>query len=209
MIWAAVLVAAAVAYFLYEKYLKQPPSDKWVISENGNYTTLINGRRLTVFESDGGYKFCCAIGDEDDPYFSDVYDEFSSAQHEALAFIGLRQSVFQSINERRNSQRDARSASIWFGYISSAAQQAALEATETKSAIADTTSSITSLRTREKVHASALKKAERAIDYFSSVQAANEKQIASSSAEMHRAVLLIVQMEITARKSIKGSRSDT
>ncbi|MDK1494124.1 hypothetical protein QN219_29565 [Sinorhizobium sp. 7-81] len=58
----------------------------WQTSDRGNPMILYGGQRLTVFPSDGGWKYCIAKGEnDDDPYFSDPYRSEEHAKNEALA----------------------------------------------------------------------------------------------------------------------------
>lgn len=58
---------------------------EWSITSSGNPTMNIEGCRLTVFERDGGWKFCVADGeDDDDPHFSGVYGSQKEAQERGL-----------------------------------------------------------------------------------------------------------------------------
>lgn len=58
----------------------------WQTSERGNAMMIYGSRRLTVFPSDGGWKYCIATGEnDDDPFFSDPYRSEDHAKDDALA----------------------------------------------------------------------------------------------------------------------------
>jgi hypothetical protein len=108
----ALLTGVAVVAALYLLcaillgYARAPKG--WHASENGNPTLLINGSRVTVFESDGGWKFCIATptDGDDDPYFSDPYAHAEHAKHEALALIGQRSSKYPTLRSARMAHRE-------------------------------------------------------------------------------------------------------
>lgn len=76
----------------------------WTVSSNGNQTLAINGLRVTVFERDGGWKFCVAISEEDeDPYFSDRYASEQEAKDCALAYISGRPAPHRSKKEHNEA----------------------------------------------------------------------------------------------------------
>ena len=57
--------------------------DRWVISENGNWTISADGKRVTVFEGYNGWTVCVAYGDDDDePEYTDSFD----SQKDAMAY---------------------------------------------------------------------------------------------------------------------------
>ncbi|KQU96778.1 hypothetical protein ASD00_18170 [Ensifer sp. Root31] len=84
--WLVLLVAAGVAVYLFQKSRpskahKKPQAilQEWGASEKGNPTQIYHGKHVTVFESDGGWKF--TIGDPNDrrePYFSEPYETVQS-----------------------------------------------------------------------------------------------------------------------------------
>lgn len=58
----------------------------WSMSENGNPTRVIGTYQITVFEQDGGWKYCISKVDGDDnPYFSDLLESMAEAKQVALA----------------------------------------------------------------------------------------------------------------------------
>ncbi|BEV46499.1 hypothetical protein CRBSH125_26820 [Afipia carboxidovorans] len=58
---------------------------------------------MTVFQSDGGWKYCIADpSDRADPCFSNPYDTEEEAKHEALALIKGAGSQFSTKREKRN-----------------------------------------------------------------------------------------------------------
>lgn len=77
----------------------------WRTSSGGNQTRLYKGSRITVFESDGGWKYC--IADPDDrtpPYFSDPYSSQEAATHEAMVFMDGGESRYQTKRESRQQK---------------------------------------------------------------------------------------------------------
>jgi hypothetical protein len=62
----------------------------WRLSENGNPTTKVGDLWATVFQVPGGWKFCIAVGDDDDePFFSSRYLTMDEAKAAALAEIEM------------------------------------------------------------------------------------------------------------------------
>lgn len=82
---------------------------KWHKSENGNPTGIHEGFRVTVFPSDGGWKYVLARADRDEaePFFSEPYETVEAAKHEALADLEGAASRFQSITEQHRVKRKA------------------------------------------------------------------------------------------------------
>jgi len=77
----------------------------WSASEAGNQTRTYANQRVTVFESDGGWKYCIAhLGEDDDPYFSDPYETQAAAKACALAFLDGRDAPFQTKRETREAE---------------------------------------------------------------------------------------------------------
>lgn len=117
------IVLAAVAYSAVAKrYLRHSSrtepernqksifhvADEWQLSEHGNAMRLYHGKRLTVFERDGGWKFCIADADEDDdPYFSDPYETEDAAKYEVMALLDGRPSEHKTMREAYAESRDA------------------------------------------------------------------------------------------------------
>lgn len=79
----------------------------WVRSERGNLTATIGNRRVTVFASDGGWKYVFADNtrDDDDAYFSDPYATESMAQEEAEAHMAGTPSHHRSLSDDRDDRR--------------------------------------------------------------------------------------------------------
>lgn len=88
---------------------KAPQSDaevRWSRSPAGNPTGIYRNRRLTVFEQDGGWKFCDAkVEDDDEPYFSGAYDSVEAAKYEAVAWVGGLPSRHKSRSQRAGERR--------------------------------------------------------------------------------------------------------
>lgn len=84
--------------------------DQWDLSEAGNLTITMGTKRLTVFESDGGWKFCVAAADreDNDPYFSELYSSSEAARDEAVALISGNPSKHVSITQARRDDRRER-----------------------------------------------------------------------------------------------------
>lgn len=73
---------------------------KWSRSRNGNPVIFRLNRCVTVFRSDGGWKFCIATVDEDgNRYFSEAYETEAAAKFEALACLEGRVSRHRPIYE--------------------------------------------------------------------------------------------------------------
>ena len=74
----------------------------WRTSMTGNKTRIYKGSRVTVFESDGGWKYCIADPhDRDPPYFSDPYPSQEAAIHEAMAAMDGARSKYLTKRETR------------------------------------------------------------------------------------------------------------
>lgn len=83
-----------------------PRGPKWSPSAGGNPTTVYHNRQLTVFEQDGGWKFCDAkVGQDDEPYFSDAYDTVEAAKHEAIAWVDGQPSRHKSRSDTAGERR--------------------------------------------------------------------------------------------------------
>ncbi len=73
---------------------------KWSRSANGNPVIFRLNRCITVFRTDSGWKYCIATIDEDDnPYFSEVYETEVAAKFEALARLEGRESRYRPMYE--------------------------------------------------------------------------------------------------------------
>lgn len=111
--WLVLLVAAGAAVYLFQKSRPsiahkkpQPILQEWGASEKGNPTQIYHGKDVTVFESDGGWKF--TIGDPNDrrePYFSEPYETVDIAKTEALRHMNRLPSLHQSLPEQRREKR--------------------------------------------------------------------------------------------------------
>ncbi len=127
----------------------------WGVSLKGNPTVVIDGKRITVFASDEGWKYVIAdeIARDDDEYelpdFSLPYETEEEAKYEALAFIDDRPSRYRSITEQRAEWSDKQ----WSEHKGQRAIQ------EREQLIAD----ISDLLTREDLNVTALRKPERKI----------------------------------------------
>lgn len=81
----------------------------WVSSDNGNPTTTYQGLRLTVFESDGGWKYCVAhVDDRREPEFSEPYETKDIAKEEGQRRIDGRPPRTSSLPEARRALRRQR-----------------------------------------------------------------------------------------------------
>jgi hypothetical protein len=79
---------------------------QWESSENGNPCIIHKNRRITVFASDRGWKFCVAkIENDNNPFFSEVYRTDEAAKYEALAHVDRRPSKHATLSQ---DNRDAR-----------------------------------------------------------------------------------------------------
>jgi hypothetical protein len=78
----------------------------WLRSEAGNPTRIYRNRRLTVFEQDGGWKFCDAQeGRDGEPYFSGVYDSVEAAKYEAIARVRGQPSRYKTRSQKARERR--------------------------------------------------------------------------------------------------------
>lgn len=83
----------------------EPTAIAWRKSENGNMTSVVQGRRVTIYSDSGGWKFCLADVDEDrEPFFSESYATQVAAQYEAAAMIEGRPSRFKSNADLRQER---------------------------------------------------------------------------------------------------------
>lgn len=48
----------------------EPRAIAWRKSENGNLTSVVQGKRVTIYPDSGGWKFCLADADEEREPFS-------------------------------------------------------------------------------------------------------------------------------------------
>ena len=88
------------------KVVEPQKASGWGSSESGNSMTIYRNRRVTVFPSDRGWKFCIAkVEDDEDPYFSDVYRDEDAAKYEALAWMDGRPSRNSTMQEDRQVNR--------------------------------------------------------------------------------------------------------
>jgi len=84
----------------------------WEVSLKGNPTVVIDGKRITVFASEEGWKYVIAdeIARDDDEYeppdFSFPYETEEEAKYEALAVISGSRSRHRSITEQRQEWSD-------------------------------------------------------------------------------------------------------
>ncbi|MDX0408369.1 hypothetical protein GOL82_27200 [Sinorhizobium medicae] len=116
LFWSLVLAAAAAVVYFFQKantssaLTQQSPtlswSTEWTLSENGNPTQIYKGRRITVFEADGGWKYCIAYPeDRREPYFSEAYETSDIAQSEAIRHMERLPSLHRSLPEQRRELR--------------------------------------------------------------------------------------------------------
>ena len=92
--------------WLFPKASRSDGDIRWLPSEAGNLTRIYRNRRLTVFEQDGGWKFCDAKeGRDGEPYFSGVYDSVEAAKYEAIDSIDGQPSRHKSRQQRAGERR--------------------------------------------------------------------------------------------------------
>jgi len=83
----------------------------WRASSNGNQTRIYKGSRITIFESDGGWKYCIADpSDQTPPYFSDPYPSQTETTASCLALIDGYGDPNKTKRELRYEAEDARNA---------------------------------------------------------------------------------------------------
>lgn len=110
MIWI-VLGLAAVATVMLIAWGNN--SGGWRKSSSGNPMRVVGNMRITVFPSDEGWKYCIAeLPEDDDPYFSDVYQGEDQAMQSALDHVAGRDSAHQSNREIRKVKRDQTTLSM-------------------------------------------------------------------------------------------------
>lgn len=82
-------------------------SSGWQVSESGNLTRIVGNRRHTLFESDGGWKFCVARtdGDDDNPIYSDPYILRDQARDALEDWLSGRSIRHRSLTEIRRDDR--------------------------------------------------------------------------------------------------------
>lgn len=81
-----VLVGALAALLVIGLLFRRRAEGRWRTSSRGNATTTISGARVTVFESDGGWKYCLADPTEGGaPYYSQVFETQDAAKGAAIA----------------------------------------------------------------------------------------------------------------------------
>lgn len=103
MEWVFLILVGAVGGIIWQAM--KSSGGGWSTSTNGNPTRIYRGSRVTVFPSDGGWKFCIADpDDDDDPYFSDPYSTLEAAKHEAIALIDGTGSKFSTKREERSGK---------------------------------------------------------------------------------------------------------
>jgi hypothetical protein len=105
---ATLLILAALAAIAFVALR----STRWRRSINGNAVIRAGSLRVTVFPSDGGWKFCIANGDDDRPYYSDAYETEDIAKQESLAALhGLPQ-----LNKTKRETREAQETAQWLRF---------------------------------------------------------------------------------------------
>ncbi|WP_273785601.1 hypothetical protein [Brucella intermedia] len=103
MFWfcLGILAIALIIYFAS----RTSGSETWRVSEKGNRTQIYGGSRVTVFQSDGGWKYCISapFGD-DDPYYSDRYATQEEAMECGMAFLDGRPDPHKTMREIREER---------------------------------------------------------------------------------------------------------
>src|SRR5690606_30636079 len=114
---ATLLILAALAAIAFVALR----STRWRRSINGNAVIRAGSLRITVFPSDGGWKFCIANGDDDRPYYSDAYETEDIAKQESLAALhGLPQ-----LNKTKRETREAQETAQWLRFSTTAEREIA------------------------------------------------------------------------------------
>lgn len=84
----ALPIAGYIFWISMDSETPSPQNDHWSTSENGNPIIISGNKRVTVFASNDGWKYCFAyITDEFEPYFSDIYTSKTEAKKEGLALL--------------------------------------------------------------------------------------------------------------------------
>ncbi|GLR55130.1 hypothetical protein KYK30_31760 [Shinella yambaruensis] len=110
MMWViiAAIIAGIIGFFWRPRAVST-----WQVSENGNKTRIVDGTRVTIFASDGGWKYCLADqGNRYEPFFSDRYRSEAEAIESALADIEGRDSPHKSTRQLRDEREAVRAAEV-------------------------------------------------------------------------------------------------
>lgn len=87
MVWLVIAAAAVLFIVLSLREKSGVTTDGWERSTRGNLTTIYRGRRVTIFQLDGLWKFC--VSDPEDvarPYYSETFPTEHQAREAAMAF---------------------------------------------------------------------------------------------------------------------------
>ncbi|KAB2743540.1 hypothetical protein [Brucella anthropi] len=103
MLWL-IFGVVCVALIVFVAVRTSKP-ESWRVSESGNQTQIYGGSRVTVFPSDGGWKYCISapFGD-DDPYYSDRYATQEEAMECGMAFLDVRPDPHKTMREIREER---------------------------------------------------------------------------------------------------------
>ncbi len=174
---------------------------QWQMSENGNPMMLFGQTRVTVFESDGGWKYCIAdIEEDDDPHFSDPYESQAIARAEALAHINGEPSRNRSLSEGGRERRRDR----W----EAEALEKRRAVQEIREALAEPDLNVTALRKIEAKVASRLRQLSWQKSQFLVERVSDAAIREAETAERELAgIEKIVEQRITERKAQSRKRS--
>ncbi|NKM14168.1 hypothetical protein GFL85_24635 [Rhizobium laguerreae] len=174
----------------------------WERSERGNPALIFDNRRITVFEQDRGWKFCIAkIKDDNDPFFSEVYDTEDAAKYEALARVSGQVSKYTTRSHDLKSARKDR----WEEQIADRAKLF-----EDLSAALLAASNVTDLRKIESKVSSQLKQASWQItQYYRDGVAPSLVEKAEDLEKNLQAMLSAVEARIAEFKSRRRKPTDT
>lgn len=119
----------------------------WHWSSGGNPQIVYRGTRVTIFESDGGWKFCLAddAKEDDDPHFSEAYETQDAAMYEAFALMDFEETMYRPLREIRRDARRARETDFWKDAVSTASSMAEQLRSALPRAIEDSRANITKL----------------------------------------------------------------
>ncbi|TCT42783.1 hypothetical protein [Martelella mediterranea] len=102
-----VILAIIVVILIWGAFANAAKEAEWHPSSKGNQTKIENDNRLTVFESDGGWKFSCAMNRPDsEAYFSDPFETQQEAMRASVDFANDRNTSERTKREKSREKHD-------------------------------------------------------------------------------------------------------
>jgi hypothetical protein len=170
---------------------------QWVSSESGNPTTTYQGWRLTVFESDGGWKYCIADhNDRREPEFSEPYETKDIAMEEGQRRIDGRNPRNQSLPEARRALRRQREKEQQYTFLNDEPQILLSLRSDAESA-----ANVTELRKVERKLETRKKYIDRVIDALDGVGTDQDLQRAKTIQEAALALSDHIQSKVSDLKA--------